>query len=595
MIKMKKTSADYLFEVSWEVCNKVGGIYTVVKSKAYIMKEYYKNYFLVGPYFPKKAMVELNEKEPPKTLKKAFEDMKAQGLNCYYGTWDVDGSPNTILIDFKSLIEEKDDIKKILWETQKIDSLGSEWDFDEPMLWSWATGILLCAVEKHLPDKKIVGHFHEWLSGFGIFNLKQCNSNVKTVFTTHATMLGRTMAGNGEDLYSVLENINPEERAYHYKIQAKFLSERAAAKTADVFTTVSEITAIEAEKILGRKPDVILNNGLTMRKFPTIEETSVKHLMTREKIREFLTFNFFPYYNIELEHNLIFFIVGRYEYKNKGLDVMIKALGKLNDRLKKDNSKRTISVFFWIPMDTYGVKVDVLENKNYYRHIKNYIQWQSEDILKKIVMDIVSSKTPSVRTMFTRTFLKDLEKDLIQFKRRGNPPLLTHNIPDEKDNLILRELLRVGLDNKEDDKVKVILYPVYLDGNDSLINLPYYDAIAGSHLGLFPSYYEPWGYTPLETAAMAVVSLTTDLAGFGRFIGPHVSKDKTKGIYVLKRFNRTEEQVVDDLFKQMHAFAMLSHEDRVKSKVIAKTLANICDWANFVGNYIDAHNKCFEK
>ncbi|MFH1771013.1 MAG: glycogen/starch synthase [archaeon] len=592
---IKKTTADYLFEASWEVCNKVGGIYTVVKSKAYIMKEYYKNYFLIGPYFPKKAMVELSEKEPPEAIKKAFEDVKKEGLNCYYGTWEVDGSPNTILIDFKSLIEKKNDIKKTLWEWNKIDSMNSQWDFDEPMLWSWAVGMLLLAVDKHLSDKKIVGHFHEWLSGFSIFYLKNNGSNIKTVFTTHATMLGRTMAGNGEDLYGVLNNINPEERAYHYNVQDKFLTERASAQTADVFTTVSEITAIEAEKILGRKPEVILNNGLTMRKFPTIEETSVKHLMTREKIREFLTFNFFPYYNIELEHNLIFFIVGRYEYKNKGLDVMIKALGKLNDRLKKDNSKRTISVFFWIPMETRGVKVDVLENKNYYRHIKNYIKWHSDDILKKIIMDIVSSKTPSVRTMFTKTFLKDLEKDLIQFKRMGNPPLLTHNIPNESGDSILRELIRVGLDNKEDDKVKVIVYPVYLDGNDSLINLPYYDAIAASHLGLFPSYYEPWGYTPLETAAMGVVSLTTDLAGFGRFIEPHVSKDKTKGIYVLKRYNRTEAQVIDNLYKQMHDFAMLSHEDRVKSKVVAKTLANTCDWANFVGNYIDAHNKCFEK
>ncbi|NQU98206.1 glycogen/starch synthase [Candidatus Woesearchaeota archaeon] len=594
---MIKSKTDYLFEASWEVCNKVGGIYTVVKSKAYIMKEFYKNYFLIGPYFPKKTMIELNQKEPPEQLKKAFWDVKKQGISCYYGTWDVDGSPNTILIDFNSLIAEKDNIKKELWETHKIDSYNSNWEFEEPMVWSWAVGMLLCAIESRLPDKKIVGHFHEWLSGFSIFYLKKCGSAVKTVFTTHATMLGRTIAGSGEDLYNMFETINPEESAYHYKVQDKFLTERASAQEADIFTTVSETTAIEAEKLLGRKPEVILNNGLTMRKFPTIEETSMKHLLTREKIREFLTTHFFPYYNIQLEHNLIFFIVGRYEFKNKGVDVMIKALGKLNTKLKKEKSKRTISAFFWIPMETHGAKVEVLENKNYYRHIKNYVQWHSQDILKKIVMDIVSSKTPSVRSMFTKTFLKDLEKDLIQFKRHGNPLVLTHNIPDEQNDPMLRGLREAGLENREEDHVKAIIYPVYLDGNDSLINLPYYDAIAGSHLGLFPSYYEPWGYTPLETAAMGVASLTTDLAGFGRFIETKISnpKDKIRGIYVLKRFNRTKEQVVNDMYKMMYDFASLSHEDRVKNKVVAKTLANHADWRNFVENYIKAHNKAFDK
>jgi len=590
-----KIKVDYLFESSWEVCNKVGGIYTVVKSKAYVMRKFYNNYFLIGPYFQRKAMVELDEKEVPDYLQKAFDDLKKDGIDCYYGSWDVDGSPDTILIDFKGLMTKKNDIKKLLWEQEKIDSLNAHWEFEEPMLWSWAVGMLLGAIEKYLPGKKIVGHFHEWLAGFSIFYLNSINSSVKKVFTTHATMLGRTLAGNGEDLYGILDNINPEEKAYQYNVQDKFLTERASAQKADIFTTVSEITAIEAEKILGRKPEVILNNGLTMRKFPTIEETSVKHLLAREKIREFLTFQFYPYYNIDLDHNLVFFIVGRYEFKNKGIDVMIKALGKLNERLKKDKSKRTISTFFWIPLDAQGVKIDVLENKNYYRHIKNYVQWHSNDILKKIVMDIVSSKTPSVRTMFTKTFLKDLEKDLIRFKRLGVPSVLTHNISNEKNDPMLKALYTEGLDNKEDDKVKVIVYPVYLDGNDSLINLSYYDAIAGSHLGLFPSYYEPWGYTPLETAAMGVVSLTTDLAGFGRFITDKIPKDKNKGIYILKRFNRTEDEVVEDMYKEMYSFAMLSHEDRVKSKVIAKSLANTCDWANFVGNYIEAHNRCFEK
>ena len=590
-----KKEADYVFEASWEVCNKVGGIYTVVKSKAYVMKEFYKNYFLIGPYFQRKAIIELVEKEPPEPIKRAFDEVRQQGIICYFGLWDVDGSPDTILIDFNILKDRKDEIKKQLWESQKIDSLTSNWDFEEPMLWSWAVGILLESLGKNLLGKKVVAQLHEWLSGFAIFYLKNVNANIKTVFTTHATMLGRTMSGSGEDLYNILDDMNPEERAYHYGVQDKFLTERAAAHAANVFTTVSEITAIEAEKIFGRKPEVILNNGLTMRNFPTIEETSMKHLLTREKIREFLTFHFFPYYTIELEHNLIFFVVGRYEFKNKGLDILIKALGKLNEKMKQDKSKRTVSVFFWIPQETHGIKVEVLENKNYYRHIKNYVQWHSQDVLKRIVGDIVSSKTPTVKSIFTQRFLKDLEKDLIQFKRHGNPLLLTHNISNETEDSMLKAFRAEGLNNEEGDKVKAIVYPVYLDGNDGLVNLSYYDAIAGSHLGLFPSYYEPWGYTPLETAALGVASLTTDLAGFGRFIdGVSDKKEKLKGIYVLKRFNRTESQTVQDLTKIMYDFTQLSHEDRVKNKIVAKNLANYADWKKFVGNYVTAHNLAFK-
>lgn len=592
-----KAKADYLFEVSWEVCNKVGGIYTVVKSKAYLMKEFYKNYFLIGPYFEDKAKVELEQKEAPAELKHAFEKLSHEGIKCYYGSWTIDGNPNVILVDFKVLMDKKNNIKKELWELYGIDSYNSRWDFEEPMMWSWAVGKLICALEEQLPEKKVVGHFHEWLSGFAIMYLKKCNSHVKTVFTTHATMLGRSMAGSGEDLYSLLDQINPEEKAYQYGVQDKFLTERASANTADVFTTVSEITSIEAEKILGRKPDVILANGLTIRNFPTIEETSMKHLLTREKIRDFLTSFFFPYYPMKLEHNLIFFIVGRFEHKNKGLDVLISAIAKLNEKLKEENSDRTISLFIWVPMDTRGVKMEVLENKNFYSHIKNYVQLNSQIILKKLVDDLLANKDLKIENIFDGQFMKELKKDMFVFHREGNPPVSTHDLVDEHNNAVLKALKQAGLDNKQDDKVKVILQPVYLTGNDGLLNLSYYEAISGSHLGLFPSYYEPWGYTPLETAALGVASLTTDLAGFGRFIDTKIKdkKDKMRGIYVLKRFERSETEVVNDLFKIMLNFSNLSHEDRVKNKLVAKNLATEADWENFIPNYVEAHNKALDK
>ena len=584
-----KPEAEYLFEASWEVCNKVGGIYTVVKSKAFEMVEHYKNYFLIGPFFAEKA-IDLDKIDPPEELKPVFTALEQQGLKCHFGEWSVDGSPKTILIDFKALFDRKDEFKKELWDSHKIDSLNARWDFEEPMLWSKAVAIFLCEFEKNLPGKKIVGQFHEWLAGLTILFLKNYNSTIRTVFTTHATMLGRCLAGSGDDLYKKLNNLNPDEEAYKYNIQEKFLSERAAANTANIFTTVSEITALEATKIFGRQPDVILNNGLTLRKFPTIEETSLKHIIGKNQIRQFLTYYFFPYYSFDLSHNLTFFIVGRYEFKNKGIDVFIKALGKLNEKLKDEHSKRTISAFFWIPIDHQGIDVKVLENKNSFMHIKNFVYRNSQDILEKTIMDIVSSKTPHVKNIFTKEFLKELEKDLRIFKRSGNPPLSTHIVSEH--NSMISEFRKAGLNNQESDHVKVILFPVYLTGNDGLLNLSYYDAIAGSHLGVFPSYYEPWGYTPLETAALGVSAITTNLAGFGRFINKQIPdrKSKTRGIFVLDRFSKSDDFVVENLFKIFYNFCHLSHEDRVKNKMVAKLLANKADWKNFIVNYIQAHN-----
>lgn len=590
---MVKPKADHLFEISWEVCNKVGGINTVLKSKAALMAQHYRNYIMIGPYFERNARLELEEKEAPPLIKKAIEALKKEGITCHYGAWQIKGEPATILIDFSTIVEKKDALKGKLWDAYQIDSLESSWDYEEPIIFSFAVAQLLGAIEERLKSKKIVAHFHEWMTGAGILFLKETNTGIKTVFTTHATMLGRAICGAGGNLYEMLESIDPRAEAYRRKVQAKHLTETACASHCDIFTTVSEITGIEAEKILGRKPDVLVLNGLDISRFPTVEETSIKHITCREKLREFLTYHFFPHYVFPLEHNLMFFMTGRFEYKNKGIDLTIAALGKLNERMKAANDPRTVTVFFWIPMEQYGIKVELLENKNYYAHIKNYIQYNSENILKKVLYDFLAQGGVN-ETLFTKEFLNDMKQDLLQFKRQGSAPLSTHRLPDEENNVVIRNLRNVGLDNKEDDKVKVIVMPVYLDANDGLINLPYYDAMAGTHLGLFPSYYEPWGYTPLETAAIGVSSLTTDLAGFGRFIEPCLEKEK-HGIEVLHRHNRPWEEIVNEFTDILYKFSKMNHTERVQNKIAAKKLAAKCDWEKFIDFYVEAHNKALEK
>jgi glycogen synthase len=592
-----KAEANYCFESSWEVCNKVGGIFTVVKSKTQRMLEFYghENYFLIGPYFEQNAKIHLEQVTPPPFLQNAFNDLRAEGLLFYFGKWiDAEGEPYTILVDFSAKKPFKNDLRKKMWEDFGIDSINSSWDFDEPMLWSYSVGRLLQVVELYLPNQKIVAHAHEWLSGGIVLHLKKVNSRIGTIFTTHATMLGRSIAGSGGQLYEGLDNINPYNEAYRVGVQDKFLTERACANAADAFTTVSEITGIEAEKILGRKPDVLVLNGLDMEKFPTIEETSIKHVTCREKLREFFTYYFFPHYAFDLEHSLIFFISGRFEFKNKGIDIFIRALGKLNRYLQEQKSKRTICVLFWIPVDHGPMRTEIMENKAYYQHIKNFVQWNSAELLKRITYDLILEKHMTSESLFTKEFLNEGRKNMLHFRRKGNPPLATHYLNDEDNNIMVKSLRYEGLDNREDDNVKAIIYPVYLDGDDGILNLPLYDAIAGTHLGVFPSYYEPWGYTPLEGAAMGVCSLTTDLAGFGRFIKPKLP-EKNPGIYVLDRYQKSEDDIVDRFYTILKDYTDLSHADRVERKINAKNLAMLADWKFLIKNYIEAHNIAIHK
>jgi glycogen synthase len=592
--------ADYVFEISWEVCNKVGGIYTVLTSKSEQMQAHYKNYYMIGPYFEQHAKLEFSEETPPEEFKQAFDELRREGIVFHYGTWDdIKGKPKVILVEFLGIVNQKDSLKGMFWNDYQIDSIKASWDFEEPMLWSYCVGKLLHRLHDiSLHNKKVVAQCHEWLAVFCILYLKKNCRDIATVFTTHATVLGRTLSSNGVDLYNSMNNIDPVHEAYRFNVESKFLAEKAAALATDVFTTVSEITGMEAEKFLLRRPDIITYNGLDIDKFPTFEDISIKHRISREKIREFLTYYYFPYYTFDLDKNLIFFTIGRYEYHNKGYDLLIKALGKLNARLKNDaTNPHTITVFFWIPMEQHGLKIEVLENKNYYMHIKNYINANGTDILTRLIYDVISRKEHAEKGLVTDIFMQNLRKDLIAFERKGNPPFSTHNV-DEQNNQLMVAFKQNGLLNSRDDMVKVIVEPVYLDGNDGFIDLTYYDAIIGCHLGLFPSYYEPWGYTPLESIALGVPALTTDLSGFGLFVKNHEAhKDNTykDGIYLLERLNKSEDSVVDEFTNIMHKFTKFTQQQRVDCKLNAKNFSELADWKIFVEYYVNAHNMALQK
>ena len=584
-----ENKADVLLEVSWEVCNKVGGIYTVVKSKSAKMVEAYGDgYFTIGPYFASKAIGQFEEELPHDACRAAFEEMKKEGIICHCGKWLIEGRPTAILIDFVNYMSKANEIKKEMWDSYKIDSLRAPADYDEPLVWSYVAGMLIEKMLPSLGSRKVVAHFHEWLSGAGILYLKKKKITVGTVFTTHATVLGRTLANSNIDLYNVWDKINPEQEVLKYNVEAKHGVEKNSAAFADVFTTVSEITGMEASYFLKKKPDVLLPNGLDISKFPTFEEIIIKHKLQRDRIREFMLYYFFPYYTFDPKETLTYFIAGRYEFHDKGIDIYIKALGKLNEKLKQSKSKKTIIAFIWVPANFRNIKHELLENRTLYQDIKDALEEVDDDVEKNLVYSFVADKKIQKESLFDEDFLAEMKIRISRFVKKGMPPVSTHDLYGG-DDMILSAINSANLKNREDDPVKIVYYPIYLSGADGLLNLNYYEAMQGSHLGVFPSYYEPWGYTPLEAGALGVSSITTDLAGFGRFFCSECAQTDTPGIFVLKRLNRKDEDVVNELTSIMEKFALLSREQRTANKLQARQTASLADWRIFISNYTDAH------
>ncbi len=587
-------------EVSYEIANKVGGIYTVVASKMENILSKIKDYYVIGPFYSK-SLAEFEEEVPPVHLKRCFELLKEKhGIDCKYGKWFIEGKPKCILIDPGRQREKINEIKGKLWEIYKIDSLGSDWWFNEPLPWSWSTGIVIEELyNSSVFRSNTIAHFHEWLSGAGLLYLKSRNPDVKTVFTTHATVLGRTIAEVGrEDLYKMIrdglskgETMN-DSKAYEYNLQAKHLMEKACCNNADVFTTVSHIVAMECEYILGRKPDVILPNGLNMENFPIMEELSNLHISHRERIRKFLMSYFSPYYEFDVKNTLLIFTSGRFEFRNKGIDVFIDSLGKLNQILKGMKTKKHIVAFIWIPCETRGEKGEVMENISLFNRAEEIIERETEEIKERIMECFAKGILPGKNVM-DEQFLNDLRKMILQLKAKYNrtPPISPFDVPE---NSITLALKRNGLLNRREDKVKVIYYPAYLSKIDGLLAMDYYNAVIGCHVGVFPSYYEPWGYTPLETAALGLQTITTDLSGFGTFISSRLEKDEMS-IVILPRMNKPYEEIVDKLTHILLKIYKMDKRKRGMYKIRAKQLSLKADWKVLIKNYLKAYSLAMKR
>lgn len=414
------------------------------------------------------------------------------------------------------------------------------------------------------------------------------------MFTTHATVLGRALASSNVQPAEIKGNFDADSKAREIGIQTKHQTEKMCAHNADVFTTVSEITGMEAEQILKKKPDVLTLNGLDMNTFPTFEEASLKHRRFRTKFRDFCLAYFFPYQTFDLANTLFYFIAGRYEFKDKGIDVFIRSLGKLNERLKRENNPRNIVVFLFVPGYVKGTNFEVVENISSFQDIEDSMDDHKEDIINRIMISQMSRKQICDEEMFDENLRAEMKRKVKRLLKEGVPRLCTHDLGDENNDAIMQELKKNNLNNDASDKVKVVYYPIYLTGADNLLNTNYYESIHACHLGVFPSFYEPWGYTPLESGALGIASVTTDLAGFGRFVDARRKKN-SQGIFVIKRMGKNDDAVVEELAEVLFNFSQQTKHGRVENKMAARKIAETCDWSKFVDFYIEAHNMAFER
>jgi glycogen(starch) synthase len=578
---------DNCIEVSFEVANKVGGIYQVLKSKSRTMKKFYgDNYWTVGFYEQESAQDDFVEREMPPQVRQAADRLEGHGINIKFGSWRVPGSPKCILVDASDMNKSADDIKEHLWNEKKIDSMNAGHDFDEPIKWSYAVGRLISYLEEDLEADTVV-HLHEWLSGPAMFEFDS-----PAVFTTHATVLGRALSNSDYPLQEkVQEGSVDDNLAPDYGVKAKHQIEQAAAETADAFTTVSKVTAEEAAAVLGVEPDKVLPNGFNVEEFPSLEELSFQHKNKKEDMKEFLQAYFEPYYDVDLENDpRIMFISGRYEFHNKGIDTFIDALSQLNDQDGDD-----FFVFIFVPSDVQGGKPEVLENMALYQELEDYIDSVMPEMHTKLLNAITSSEDPG-ETMkklidSTSSTVDSLQRNF--HSKEGSAPLCAYDLNYPNDE-ILDYLYEKGLRNREDDRVKVVFYPTYLSMGDRLLSMDYQDAIKASSAGIFPSYYEPWGYTPVETAANGALSITTDMAGFGKFLQENTDKDERKGIRVLERKDVSDEEAANRLADMLGDIVNYSKTEITERKHNARRMAQLTSWTKLGENYKEAHEMAVE-
>ena len=534
---------DYIFESSWEVCNKVGGIYTVLSTRAKTMQEAFPDkVFFIGPDFWKDKTNPLFT--PDDDTLKAWKEHaeKRDGLKIRIGRWNIPGHPIAILVDFSQYYEQKNDIYTQVWLDFQVDSLHAYGDYDEASMFSYAAGKVVESFYRFNLKKtdKVIYQAHEWMTGLGALYIKKNVPEIATIFTTHATSIGRSIAGNGKPLYDYLFAYNGDQMARELNMESKHSIEKQTAHNVDCFTTVSDITNNECKELLDKPADVILKNGFEDDFVPKGDGFAVKRKEARAAMLNLAN----KLLGTDLDDDtLIVGTSGRYEFKNKGINVYLEALNRLT---RDKNLKKEVLAFINVP------------------------GWVGE----------------------AREDLKERMQSNEKFDTPLHVPFVTHWLHNMSHDQVLDMLKYLNMSNSVDTKVKVIFVPCYLDGNDGLFNMPYYDLMIGNDLTVYASYYEPWGYTPLESVAFHVPTITTDLAGFGLWVNSELGHygNLADGVKVIHRTDYNYSEVADTIKDTISEFSDL---DVKEIEAIRKKASNIAEkalWKHFIRYYYEAYD-----
>lgn len=584
-----------LLEVAWEVCNQVGGIYTVIRSKAPAMTDRANGPFcMVGPFLNKNILAELEPLDDSQDVfGQAAAVLRKCGYDVQYAEWLITGKPRVVLLN-PNAIEDKalEVVKYLLWKNHGVNSDNASPLINQVIGFSYLTKLFIDEVVKLRGDQPIIAHFHEWMAALPILDIRRDNLPVKTVFTTHATQLGRHLAINSPFFYAHLPFFNHQDESKKFGVVTEEAIEFRAAQMCDVMTTVSEVTARECKHLLKRKPDAIVPNGLNIQRFEALHEFQNLHVQYKEDIHQFVMGHFFQSYTFDLDKTIYLFTSGRFEYKNKGFDLTLEALWHLNDRLKREKADVTVVMFFVTKRDYYSIKPEALQSRAMMEEIRQTCEAIQQQVGKELFYASTTRKDNRLPELneFVGDYWKLRYRRTIQsWKTNKLPLVVTHKLKEEDHDEILSFLVRRNLMNRAEDKVKIVYHPDFITSTSPLFGMDYSQFVRGCHLGIFPSYYEPWGYTPLECLASGVPAVTSDLSGFGDYLLKNFPDHEKHGMYVVERGKRTFDWSARQLAGYLYQFLMQTRRERIMQRNNVESYSEAFDWQNLIRHYAEAY------
>lgn len=586
-----------MLEISWEVVNQVGGIYQVLRSKVPSMVARWGNrYCLVGPYNHHTAQVEFEPSPLVGAVGQAVKQLREMGFEAHYGRWLVSGRPHVVLLNPGNIHQYLHEVKYRLWADHHIAMPADDALLNDVTAFGELVRMFLSILaQKESPRRQVIAHFHEWMAGVAVPMLRHEQWPGSMVFTTHATLLGRYLAMHNPVFYDHLPFFDAEKEAKHFNVDAQFRLERAAAHGAHVFTTVSDVTAMECKHLLGRDPDMLLPNGLNIQRFAALHEFQNLHNEYKEKIHEFTIGHFFPSYDFDLDKTLYLFTSGRYEYRNKGMDLFIESLARLNHRLKQVGTDITVVSFIVTRAPFKSINVSALQSSAMLSEFHTAVESLKNQIGRGLFNAAAAGHIPDLNTLVDDYWRLRLRRTIQAWKTDLPPLIVTHDLVDDGKDAVLNQLRNCQMFNQADSPVKVVYHPDFITSTSPLFGMEYEQFVRGCHLGVFPSYYEPWGYTPLESMALGVPAITSDLSGFGSYLRQLLPDHEKRGVYIVPRKNYDFHASADNLCERMFRFCQQSRRERIALRNAVESFSEHFDWHNLGRRYHEAHELALER